>query len=420
MSLAEIHKKAKLVMIPSGAKATKLYSVLPSNGDGDFTTTSDTDATRVNKDGLIQDIAVNVPRLDYDASNPQNPNLLLEPQRTNLFKYYNDYSQSDWSKNNITVTDNDITAPDGSLTGAKILTTDTTTATYLFQSVTETTGTDKYTFSIFVKKGDTDTVALRFQTNYPDRSDVVFVFSTASFETQSTGGSISVTSNKIVAYQDGWFRIELTIQAVSGNSTVQGYIRPRVSSGVVDATDTGTSFCYVWGGQMEESAFATSVIPTSNLQVTRSQDTCTGGGSSSIFNDSEGTLFVEISRPINDSTTRSVSISDGSSSDRVVIQYISGNILGIVASNTSSLQTFVFSTTSTSLNKIAIRYKKNDFAMYVNGTQAGTDTSGNAPIGLSSFDFNDGTGSQKYEGQCAQAMYFDTALTNAELTTLTT
>ena len=58
--------------------------------------------------------------------------------------------------------------------------------------------------------------------------------------------------------------------------------------------------------------------------------------------------------------------------------------------------------------------------MYVNGTQAGTDPSGNAPVGLSSFDFDDGTGSQKYEGQCAQAMYFDTALTNAELTTLTT
>ena len=40
MSLAEIHKKAKLVMIPSGFKSSSstdnLYSVIPSNGYGDF------------------------------------------------------------------------------------------------------------------------------------------------------------------------------------------------------------------------------------------------------------------------------------------------------------------------------------------------------------------------------------------------
>jgi len=43
-----------LAMIPSGYKDGKVYSVLPSNGDGDFTFSRGSNATRVNKDGLIE------------------------------------------------------------------------------------------------------------------------------------------------------------------------------------------------------------------------------------------------------------------------------------------------------------------------------------------------------------------------------
>ena len=43
-----------LAMIPSGYNAAdaKLYSILPSDGSGDFTVSVDADATRVNKAGL--------------------------------------------------------------------------------------------------------------------------------------------------------------------------------------------------------------------------------------------------------------------------------------------------------------------------------------------------------------------------------
>ena len=38
----------KLAMIPSGYKEGKVYSVLPTNGDGDFTFSRGSSATRVN------------------------------------------------------------------------------------------------------------------------------------------------------------------------------------------------------------------------------------------------------------------------------------------------------------------------------------------------------------------------------------
>ena len=76
-----------IAVIPSGYKASKLYSVLPTDGSGDLDVvragaTPNFNATRVNSEGLIENVLSNVPRLDY--SDGGCPNLLVEPQRTNL------------------------------------------------------------------------------------------------------------------------------------------------------------------------------------------------------------------------------------------------------------------------------------------------------------------------------------------------
>ena len=45
-----------LAMIPSAYADSKVYSVLPNNGDGDFTFNRDSSATRVGQNGLIQTV----------------------------------------------------------------------------------------------------------------------------------------------------------------------------------------------------------------------------------------------------------------------------------------------------------------------------------------------------------------------------
>ena len=79
MSLFE---SASLVVTPNGTKESKLYAIKPTDGSGDLVVTRETTATRVNSAGLIENVAVNVPRLDY--SNGTCPSILVEPQRTNL------------------------------------------------------------------------------------------------------------------------------------------------------------------------------------------------------------------------------------------------------------------------------------------------------------------------------------------------
>ena len=38
-------------------------------------------------------------------------------------------------------------------------------------------------------------------------------------------------------------------------------------------------------------------------------------------------------------------------------------------------------------NKIALKYKANDFALWINGTEVATDTSGITPTGLDRLEF---------------------------------
>lgn len=52
--MSNIYDKASLVLIPSGTKTSKVYSQKPVSGDGDFTFSRSTAATRVNADGNIE------------------------------------------------------------------------------------------------------------------------------------------------------------------------------------------------------------------------------------------------------------------------------------------------------------------------------------------------------------------------------
>jgi len=80
----------KLALIPSGYNDSIVYSILPSDGSSDFQFDRESSGTRVNKDGLIETITDDYPRLDWLNSNC--PSLLLESQKTNELSYSSDYN----------------------------------------------------------------------------------------------------------------------------------------------------------------------------------------------------------------------------------------------------------------------------------------------------------------------------------------
>jgi hypothetical protein len=70
-------------------------------------------------------------------------------------------------------------------------------------------------------------------------------------------------------------------------------------------------------------------------------------------------------------------------------------------------------------NKICIKYKLNDFALWINGVEVHTDLSGTVPTGLNSIQFNNGASTLPFLGNAKQLIIFPTVLTDAQLAELT-
>ena len=73
----------------------------------------------------------------------------------------------------------------------------------------------------------------------------------------------------------------------------------------------------------------------------------------------------------------------------------------------------------TVFNKLAIKYKANDFALWFNGVQVLTDTSGTAPTGLNELAFDNGSGANLFIGNVKCVAVFKEALSNDLLERLT-
>ncbi len=337
-----------LAMIPSGYKDGKVYSVLPSNGDGDFTFSRGSNATRVNKDGLIETVTGDTPRLDHSDSSC--PSLLLEPQRTNSITYSNDFSQSIYGKINLTITANQGISPDGTQNANLLVPNAAIGNRYLSNG----SASDLKTNTVFLKKKE-----LRY-VNVGNSSSVVVV----DLE-NGTISSNSVSANRftIENYGNGWYRVSC-YNTSSTNYQIQIFF--GVDGSGSNIATNGTDGVYIYGFEIQNGSYATSYIPTNGATATRLAEVCTGAGTSDTFNDSEGVLMAEISALSDDNSVRYISLNDGSASNRIRFGYTTPtNSFRLLVVSTGSSQVDLTEELSsiTLFNKLAIKYKENDFAI---------------------------------------------------------
>ena len=130
---------SKIITTANAGKAGTLYSIKPDSGTADFTITRSSTATRVDSAGLIDTVAINEPQLTY--SDGSCPSFLVEPQRTNLNLYSEEIDNAAWvsPSNDVTVTANDITSPDGTTNADKCETTSNFSQMYQTNSLAAST-----------------------------------------------------------------------------------------------------------------------------------------------------------------------------------------------------------------------------------------------------------------------------------------
>ena len=404
-----------LAMIPSAYADSKLYSVIPNNGDGDFTFDRASTATRVGQNGLIETVAIDLPRLNYDISNgvvQSCPSLLLEPASTNLVPYSEDFSNAAWNKIAATITTNSDISPDG--TQNSDLFVPSSSGGQIYDGLgSKAASAITYTTSLYVKQKGLSSLRIYLHgTSNADRGDATFNLSnqTVSF---SNNGAFTNTSASMLNVGNGWYRCILVTTSDTSTST-QLVIR-------YDGSTDNVSGLNIWGCQTEEQSYPTSYIPTTGAIQTRAAETCFGAGTSSTFNSEEGVLYAEISALANDSTNRVITISDGSTSNRVQVYFNSSNgITGGIIVGGSGQAAISYTINIESYLKLAFKYKLNDFALWVNGIEVGVDTVGSIPTGLNIIDFDNGAGGSNFYGNTKNIRVFNEALTDAQLQTLTT
>ena len=178
----------------------------------------------------------------------------------------------------------------------------------------------------------------------------------------------------------------------------------------------------IWGAQIETGSYPTSYIPTNGAAATRLADVCKSAGNVNTFNSSEGVLMAEVSALNDDLSERRFGISNSTGSNAVRFGYTStsNRIVAIVYNGSNQAVLTYNDATITDFNKIAFKYKENDFALWVNGIEVSADSSGSVftENTLNSLNFNIAGGSHFY-GNTKQIQYFQTALTDSELEELT-
>jgi hypothetical protein len=398
MSLFE---SASLVVTPNGTKASKLYAIKPTSGAGDLSVTRATTATRVNSAGLIESVAVNVPRLDYTDSTC--PSILVEPQRTNIALYSEQLNNAAWQSNLFgnwsvaTVTPNAAIAPDGTMTADNISL--TSPISNSLQRILVTANTT-YTYTIYIKapvsQNYNGQLVLRVTTGLSN------ILINENFQVYNISSLVSTNEWKR-------FDITFTVPAIGVNQVEIGVT--ALNSGSINAN------VLAWGAQLEAGAYGTSYIPTTSASVTRNADVISKTGISSLIGQTEGTVFFDAD--VTNTTGLQIGTTDGGSDYINSIQIAFGSSsTNVNVFNGGGVQFSNASAVSTGRKKIAIAYKANDFALYINGVQIATDSSGSVPT-LSGIFFNHqnlGT----TNGRVNLTALWKTRLTNAELAELTT
>ncbi len=249
-----------------------------------------------------------IPRYDHDPETGESLGLLIEESRTNSLPYSNTLTGNGatgdgWGKNTstglptteVTLQPNAEIAPDGTFTASKLIQAPTAGLQrwWYFNFAPRATG---WTGSIFAKAAESDRIVLNV--GFGGASvQAIFDLSNVTATYNGNGTYTSNTTQTITPYPNGWYKCSISTTVDFGfNVYYQLYFIDENNN--TSFQGDGVSGIYVWGAQLEQATFPTSYIPTDGTPggIVRGADVAsiTGTNFSSWYNQSEGTVFADI------------------------------------------------------------------------------------------------------------------------------
>ena len=385
----------------NGKWATKEGSLLGYNSENNnykplpFTFDRASSATRVNKDGLIETVGADQPRIDY--LNDSNGALLLEPERTNLVTQSNNTTTNAWGHYNYTggiiVDTYGYPSPNGKNEASRLVYTNSSLGSggALLTSNITLLATGVYTISLWAKSVS---------------GTKEFRFSPKSTASAGPAGSRITLTNQ-------WKRYTHTFTNDGGTS--RGF-QFRLS----EAEDSGDRTFDVWGMTIEEGSYETSTIPTSGSAVTRLADSCEQTPPDGVIGQTEGTVFLDFNVNAIQDNGRIFAIGDGGTNNRVLVRFETNGYLAFASTGGVFQWSHTEATLSLGRHKMAIAYALNDVAFYVDGILVNSESTYSVPvtdkfyIGTSEYG-----GAENTNMKINNSKLYNTRLSNSELAALT-
>lgn len=361
----------------------------------------------------LQTAAAGVPRIDHDPITGECKGLLIEEQRTNLLTYSEQLDNAAWTKSNLSVQANVVVAPDGTLTGDKLVENTTTNNHFVRQDPPVVAG--DYTFSFYAKAAGRSLV---FATLDGGSNTKWFDLTTGM-----AGGGGSGTA-AITNVGNGWYRCAYTFTRTAGTAPCLIFVSNSTS--IISYAGDGYSGIYIWGAQLEAGAFPTSYIKTEASQVTRSADSAsiTGSNFSRWYRQDEGTLFAEAVSPGNSDWPCVVSACRSDYSlNSIQLQFYTGGTsqagFEVNAGGAAQAGPWGSVTNRAVFAKLVGAYKLNDIAYSNNGAAVITDGSALIPSVEILRIGNSYSNTKPLNGHIKKLAYYPKRLSNSELQALT-
>lgn len=341
-------------------------------------------ATRVNDKGLIETVAADVPRIDYDPTTRAPRGLLIEEGQTNVCLRSAEFDNATWAKIGAAVTANQIMAPNG-LPEADFLREDGTTGQHVLvqgAGANISSTSDPRYFAVWLKSGGRTKVSLRIT----QASGFYVNFDLTSGTVTGSGGLFGGTAPslaRIVPFADGWFRCMAGGTFNAGNIGLQvgAQIKLLDAAGADSYVGDNASGVYAWGAQVGASLNPTSYIPTTTASVARGADICTisGAAFTGLFNSTEGTFLFD--GDCDASGVRALLSVDDNTANEAMRLYSSGADPKFIVVDGGATQADIDAGTITALTRfrLAARYKTNAIGLSLDGAIPVSDLAASLP-----------------------------------------
>ncbi len=338
-----------------------------------------------NADGTLQAFTNNQPRIT-------DKGLLPETSATNLLRFSEEFDDTTWVKSNVSVTANQATAPDGTLTADML--TPSAAGAFIYQSIISPP--ISAVMSVWLKSASANNVTLHLTIN--------------------GAGAIPNPQNLTLSVTPQWQRFSFPV-ATDGNTI-------NYNIGAYGAGDVWSPLdpVHVWGAQFEQSTFASSYIKTQNATAIRAADAVQFSDLSWLAG-GQGTFVIEF---------LANQASNYNYAGLIGIWQDNGNYIGINSNGANfntegksagnwSLSNLTFAFPADGVSKVALAYENNNVGFSLDGAAPILDTSYGAVSSAANVFIGDRLPSfyQQWNSYIRSITYYPVRKTDLELQALT-